>query len=241
MKKPTPTLALEREVSRRTQKENPDEVLVCEKFLNHLGEGFNRMQRPVPWEEREGTVLLLLALGLNSLRWSFEMLLKGYYFQSVTLSRAAWESWLSASYLRLYEDVPVDEWRNYDQRPKPWLMRELVAKKSAELGGIDAKEYEEGLDRIYKDFSELSHPSNLSTAILTTMKEGGDWYLRVGPDYDGDLVLLSTDFFGSSAGSLASMFYSMTPGDSEYLSAGHSLGENFSEWRSKMKKSGENG
>ena len=78
----------DKEISRRTQAANPTEIGLSERSLGHLTDGFNRIERPYTWNEPNGTVLLLATLAHNSLRWAFEMLLKGYYTQANALSQA---------------------------------------------------------------------------------------------------------------------------------------------------------
>ena len=76
---------------------------------------------------------LLSALGYNSLRWSWELLLKGYYAQAIALSRTSWEAWLHGAYLSLYPEVELKSRRDFDQRPKPSKIRQLVASRAGKI------------------------------------------------------------------------------------------------------------
>jgi len=81
---------------------------------------------PAEWRvpsEREGLILQLAILGYDSLRWAFELSLKGYYVQSYALIRTAWECWLHAAYLHVYPERDVADWRTFRTRPKPMEMR----------------------------------------------------------------------------------------------------------------------
>jgi hypothetical protein len=111
-------LAWERDTARRTRSESPTEMRLCEAFMGSLMEGLNLMPRPFLWDPLKGSILLMVTLGHDSLRWALEQLLKGYYTQANALSRLAWESWLNGGYLLLHPDR-LEEWRDYNKRPKP--------------------------------------------------------------------------------------------------------------------------
>ena len=44
-------LRIEKEIGRRTRAENAVEVGLCERCFQHLGKGFNQLERPYVWEE----------------------------------------------------------------------------------------------------------------------------------------------------------------------------------------------
>ena len=87
----------EKDILLRTHAENQIEVKLCERFFGHLVDGFNLIESPFKSEELPRTILLIATLGYDSLRWSLELLLKGYYGQANALARMAWESWLNES------------------------------------------------------------------------------------------------------------------------------------------------
>jgi hypothetical protein len=222
-------LVHEKRISERTQAENPTEVGLCERFLNHLGDGFNRIERPLAWEERKGTILLLATMGYNSLRWAWELLLKGYYTQANALSRTGWECWLNAAYLLLYPEQ-LESWRDFASRPRPKKMRRLVARRWAELGLGEADEFQTAMDRWYSDYSEYVHPSDGALKALVAQRNSG-WWLSLGGEYDADLMVESTQMFCYAAMILSPLLYSFLPDTGEYRERAHELTREVAAWR----------
>lgn len=219
-----------KETSRRTQRDNELEVSLCERSLQHVFDGFNRLKRPFSWEERSGTILSLAALAANSLVCSFELLLKGYYLQANTLSRSAWESWLNGAYLHLYQDRAVSEWSEFPSRPKPWEMRKLVAERATESTDVDSEELRAAMDTMYIDYSGESHPSGESLRSMITKIEG-EVSLRLGPNYDDVLVKRSVNFFCIAASMVGTLFDFLPLDDAEYQEAAKRLSEDVAIWR----------
>ncbi len=223
----------EKEISRRTKAANPKEIDLCERFLGHLNEGFNRLPRPYTRVEPFDHVLRLGTLGYNSLRWAFELLLKGYYTQANALSRLAWECWLHGVYLILYPDQ-LEEWREFKTRPRPWNMRKLVTegmeRLSREPESIDWQAHRADLDRMYFSYSEYSHPTDIALRVLFEDRNGELW-LRLGGAFDDVLILQSTDMFCYATEMLFTLLYVLLPEDADYSDGGTVLREELNAWR----------
>lgn len=219
----------EKQISERTQAENPTEVGLCERFLNHLGDGFNRIERPLTYEEPKGTILLLTTMGYNSLRWAWELLLKGYYTQANALSRTGWECWLNGTYLLLYPEE-LERWRDFASRPKPKEMRRLVAGRWAELGLGKVDEFQTSMDRWYSDYSEYVHPSDKALKALVARRNSG-WWLYLGGEHDVELLVESTQMLCYAAMIVSILLYSFLPDTAEYRERGHNLRREFAAWR----------
>ncbi len=223
-------LADERQVARKTQQANAAEVSLCEQALNYVLDGFNRLERPFRWNDRSGTILKMATLGGNSLRWAFELLLKGYYSQANALSRLAWECWMHGAYLHLYQERPVKDWSEFDTRPAPAEMRKLVAERAAEVSTVDADELRDGMATLYHGYSGYSHPSEEALRVLVTKREGEFW-LRLGPGYDDLLVRESSHFLSTAAVMLSTLFELVGLEDMDYKAKGGELRQAAADWR----------
>ena len=227
-------LKMEKEVARRTRAEKATEVSLCERFFNHLGVGFNRIGKPFSWKEPDGTILLLTTMGFNSLRWAWELLLKGYYVQANALSRTGYECWLHGAYLLLYPER-LEQWRVFEKRPTPAEMRRLVAERAAQADSeVGASEFLDGMGRIYFEYSDYAHPSDLSLNVLVDEKDGGKW-LRLGCDYDAVLILQSTNMFCTAAALLFTAVDRLLSESPDYHEAGEVLINEMHEWRQNLK------
>ena len=224
----------EKDIARRTQAENPTEVELCERFLAHLGDGFNLIESPFKSEELNRTILLLATLGHDSLRWSFELLLKGYYGQANALARMAWESWLHGAYVLLYPER-LEEWREFETRPRPVEMRKLVAKRVAQGGSVTEKQFRLGLSKLYSGYSEYSHPTDIALGVLIA-KRGEELFLRLGGEYDQTLYLQSVEMFCHASEVLFALLYVLLPDEKDYQTQGDALRDELSAWRDETRE-----
>ncbi len=224
----------EKEIARRTKAENQTEVKLCERSLGHLSDGFNLIESPFKSEELNRTILLLATLGYDSLRWSFELLLKGYYGQSIALARMAWESWLHGAYVLLYPKR-LEEWREFKTRPRPFDMRMLVAKAVAKGGPMTENQIRRGLSNLYSGYSEYSHPTDIALRVLVA-KRGEEWSLRLGGEYDQTLYLQSVEMFCHASEALFALLYVLQPDEKDYQTQGDALRDEFFAWRDETRE-----
>jgi hypothetical protein len=224
----------EREIGRRTRRENVTEVALMDGFFNHLSEGFNALSAPFTPSESGTKTLLLATMGYNSLRWASELMLKGYYTQANALSRMGMECWVNALYLLSYPDL-AEAWKDFKKRPMPKKMRGLVADKVAECGVEEAEVAKESMGVMYGAFSEYVHPNEQALAVLLEDQEDS-LLLRLGGAYDRLLFIQSVDYFCYSAQCLSSLMSSLLPDikQGEFDSQGDSLQKRLIEWREKL-------
>src|SRR5688572_7255143 len=122
-------LRREQEVAQQTARENAEEMKLCDLVLGLFTSGFEAMGYQMVVEDVRLETAQLLAASFNTLRWSSEQAIKGYYGPSVSSSRTAWECWLNGAYLNLYPEA-LEGWKRFETRPKPDVMRKLVAERS---------------------------------------------------------------------------------------------------------------
>lgn len=221
---------VEQHTLQRTQQECAEAVNLAERSLGYLNEGLNLM--PDEWivpDVREGVILQLVVLGYDSLRWAFEISIKGYYVQAYALIRQGWESWLHAAYLSIYPDRPVDEWRNFRTRPRPAEMRKAVAARSSATG-VPNDEFAAAMDELADTSAGFSHPSAESVR-LTLGKRGDDLWLRRGGEFDAGHFLRTVNFFCLSSYLLSTMILILLPDETEYGQRGAQLHDDLVAWR----------
>ncbi len=224
----------EREIARRTREENVAEVALMEGFFNHLSDGFNALSPPFTPSESKTVRLLLATMGYNSLRWAFELMLKGYYTQANALSRMGMECWLNSLYLLLYPER-AEAWKEFRTRPKPEKMRKLIADKMGELEVEDTDVAEQSMGAMYRALSEYAHPNEHALAILMEDQEHST-QLRLGGAYDRQLFIQSVDHFCYSAQALSTLMFGLLPEGEhgDFTSQGDSLNERLIEWRDNL-------
>ena len=223
---------VEQDTLQRTQRECAEAVNLAKRALDHLNDGLNLM--PDKWavpDAREGLILQLSALGYDSLRWAFEISVKGYYLQAYALIRQGWESWLHAAYLHVYRDRPVDEWRNFRTRPKPTAMRKAVAARSSATGASN-DEFAEAMDDIADAYAGFAHPSAESVR-LTLGTRGDDLWLRRGGEFDTGHFLRIVNFFCLTAYLLSTMMIILLPEETatDYRRRVDQLHDDLAAWR----------
>jgi len=221
---------VEERTLQRTQQECATAVNLAERSLGYLNEGLNLM--PDEWtvpDVREGLILQLVVLGYDSLRWAFEVSVKGYYVQAYVLIRQGWESWLHAAYLSIYPDRPVDEWRNFRTRPRPVEMRKAVAARSSATG-VPNDDFVKAMDELADTYAGFSHPSAESVR-LTLGNRGDDLWLRRGGEFDAGHFLSTVNLFCLTAYLLSTMMVILLPVETEYARRGDQLHDDLTAWR----------
>ena len=87
---------LEAEVQTSTIERHQDVVAGVEQLLNCYLEGLTNIGQFTITEEnqRELVWFFIESRSVNSMRWGFELMTRGYYVQSITLIRLVYEDWL---------------------------------------------------------------------------------------------------------------------------------------------------
>jgi hypothetical protein len=218
-------------ISEQTHRAHPREMEMCQQFMNHMTAGFNEMPRQVTLDEPFQTMLPLATMGYNSLRWSLELLAKGYYSQSNALNRIAWECWLTAMYLFL-DSNRLDGWRDRSTRPKPWQMRATVASDLSQQNAVGVRLDRAALDDLYDELSLYSHPNPNSLGILYDFNGDRGYTIRIGAAYDPTLLVVTVHLFCYTAllemAVLAMLLVSQAQ---SYIARQDELREQFDRWR----------
>jgi hypothetical protein len=235
----------ENEVAARVRAAHHDDLQACEDAFNYLTLGFNSLPTPFGTEnQRRLLTIKLVTLGYNSLRWSSELILKGYYDQSIALSRVAWEAWLHGAYLANASDQELADWNNFDLRPWPKTMRMLVAMRAYPSGNAeeadvkptlseDAASFKADMDAIYAQYCDFSHPGDWSTAVLLAKDENG-FLLRIGGHYDFGLTLQAVNFYLTAASVLATLLVDFVEDGEAYVNAGGPVRAEVKRWNDNL-------
>lgn len=178
----------------RTLSENGDAIKGIEAILNVYLDGFRSAGafQQTPDNSLEMVWRLLLAKSFNSLRLSYDLVQMGYYVQALSLIRMVDEDWLVCmdSFIRpeTVESLLSDKgsWPKFGD-----MANRLPEKlKMAWKGVIGESEGSYGF------LSTFVHPRNRS---LASMINSEDNRLRVGPDYDKGLFLVSSYYLVTAA------------------------------------------
>lgn len=220
----------ETRTAQQTQAECEAAVGLAERSLAYLNDGLNLM--PAEWtvpSVREGLILQLVTMGYDSLRWAFELGLKGYYVQAYALIRTAWESWLHAAYLHLYPERDVEEWKDYRTRPKPVAMRRAVAERGDTTGALN-DDFRSAMNDLADTYAAFAHPSE--TSLRSTLgKRGDELWLRRGGEFDQTRFLMTANLFCLTAYLLATMTWILLPNETGYREEGETLNTDLAAWR----------
>ena len=224
----------EKGVLRDTVYSKQSEVKLAEKWLEHLRGGFDCLKPDRDWSERERVKLQLTALGFDSLRWSLEVMLKGYYVQAIALARLAWESWLNTTFLVLNPEFEIESWENFKKRPRPSEMRKKVAEKPPEGSEVYNKELLHGLNKMYKGYSGYSHPSQESLQVLIADDGNGRLTLNLGGAYNEQQFLQSVNYFFNASSMISSNFLFLLEDFESFNADGDELIGEVNEWRASL-------
>ena len=226
--------AYENHVREQTLKSNPTEVDLLSRFLNHVVTGLNKLPQPMTLAEPFNVVLLLAGMAFNSLRWSWELLLNGYYVQSNATTRVAWECWLHSQYLIFYPER-LEEWKADRNNRRPVELRRRVAEAWTAQQTAGREEALSALNELYDRLSVYSHPNPQALALLLEDNQTGGATLRLGPAYDESLVVETTHLFCYTAGNVFSMpMVLLIPKHADYEAESEALKSELDIWRTNM-------
>jgi hypothetical protein len=186
---------------------------------------------PSDWklpDERSGVLFRLCVIGYDSLRWGFELNLKGYYIQSFALVRQGWESWLHGAYLHLYPEREVSEWRDFRSRPKPSQMRKAVADRSSADGSIN-EDFRAALNDLADTYAALAHPTEDAVSATIALKGDELWVLRGGA-FDRARFLRTVNLLSLTANLLASLIWILLPEERAYYDEGQAMSAELAKW-----------
>lgn len=219
----------EETIRAHTESANALELSLCERALNLIRDGFDAIGQTLTLEdERQSATIGLIALSYNSLRWAFELMRKGAYVQSISLSRGAWESWLAAAYFQFSPELTVADWR--EKRPSPKEMRKFVSEQTAAEAEIDGDALRLALRDLYSNYSDYSHPSARALDAIVRVQEDGTAWLRIGGEYDEPLLLQSTNAFCVAAIEVSSLFAYLIHESDSYMATRKILADQWRRW-----------
>ncbi|MDD5486383.1 MAG: hypothetical protein PHW65_02360 [Dehalococcoidales bacterium] len=170
---PYSVLKIESEVTDLIYSQHPTEVSLCERLLSSYLNGFSTLP-PISDSIGLRTVLLLLTTrGFNSLWSSFHLFRKGYYSQSIILTRSALEDWLigedcrnNPGTLNLLLEGKDEFWR------REFKFHQMAKRLPEQIA--------ESWKSIYDSMSSIAHPRTPSLTMLFTPSKD----IRLGPYYD---------------------------------------------------------
>jgi len=164
------------QVARYTQERNAEELELCRQALTNIATGFNYSRGRAVKQTVEHEIIQLLALGFRALRWSLEQLERGYYEQSISSARLAWDAWLNGVYLENYPEA-VEAWKDFETRPSPEKMRRLIAAKAGTHDlAVEARQALRDLyvgvkGKRFSGYSTFSHASADAIAVLVRFED----------------------------------------------------------------------
>ena len=176
---------LEDETKSLTLEKHDDVADVITTILNVYIDGFRRLGNfDIDKDNRKELAwLLLTSRAFNSLRNAYELALKGYYSQSLTLTRSALEDWLASQDCGVNSATIEALLSGEGDVPRS---REMVARLPDALN----KDWRgvEGEEGLYGVLSTLSHPRQRA---LNFAYDPVSSTLRFGPLYDEDLFIFT--------------------------------------------------
>lgn len=170
---PSTIFKLERDVEQLISDLHPREVSLCQQLLNSYLNGFNTLPEIKDTGGLKTVLLLLTTRGFNSLWCSFNLFKKGYYSQSIILTRSALEDWLTGEDCRTRPETLDLLIHGKDEFWKREFKFHQMAKRLPE-------QIEEAWKSIYDSVSSIAHPRTPSLAMLLAPNKG----IRLGCYYD---------------------------------------------------------
>lgn len=162
----------EAETSALTQSERAEDIAVLVRVMGDFLPGFAALEGYVSDGPHDVAVLGMCIRAFNSLKCAYDLLLKGYYSQSVTLARTIDEDWAACLYISRHPESAV-RWFD-DKPPSPSTIRKSL--------GFD-KDIKAKLDESYSVTSSFAHSGR--AAIITSIDRSADGIgLRLGGSYD---------------------------------------------------------
>jgi len=170
---PSSIIQIESEVADLISSQHTAEISLCDHLLSGYLNGFNTLP-PISDSIGLKTVLLLLTTrGFNSLWSSFHLFKKGYYSQSIILTRSALEDWLTGEDCRTNPGTLELLLEGKDEFWKREFKFNQMAKRLPE-------QIAESWKYIYDSMSSIAHPRTPSLTMLFTPSKD----VRLGPYYD---------------------------------------------------------
>jgi len=218
---------LEEHAYRQAVQTHGKEIDTAEALEAHLLCGFEMLQGTKTSSDVQELVYLLSLMATNSLHLAFDLTFKGYYAQSLSLTRNAFEFWLAGAYVvcqpnkALCLKEPDSGW------PRPVEMRRIV---SASLPGEDVtgEGIRHALDKMYDYLCKFPHPTFLSVGSVYDVGAS----LRLGPFYWRNRLLICLDNGYRTAVLLRSLLETCFPTlqDTEWSRRGDSLAKGVNLW-----------
>ena len=166
----------ELEVTKATQKMHQREIEIFTEVQNIFLNGFSSIPTFEYKDESEYICLLILIRTLNSIRCSIELMMKGYYSQSMSILRTITEDWFICGTVK--ENVQVRDCLIRDKKMPHY--KDLAIQ-------MNALNVYEG-DYHYQ--SQFTHSSRLSLRVLYDLDNN---VAKVAPSYDESLFLLCAE------------------------------------------------
>lgn len=186
---------LEQQVRTHTIERERATLIVIEQLLNLYLAGFGLLGQFKKTDNNrpEQVWVLLTSRAFSSMRWAYHLLQCGYYSQSLILTRAVWEDWLVCFDCIEHSDTAVA----LLDGDTPWTYK-YIREKSLRFSDMADRLPEllkqqwqghGGGDGVYGALSTFSHPRHHALAAAVSRASNT---LRVKPDYDRDLFLVSS-------------------------------------------------
>ncbi len=164
---------IEAEIEEMIEQFHSREISLCQQLINGYLNGFKTLPDINDTHGLKTVLLLLTTRGFNSLWCSFNLLRKGYYSQSIILTRSALEDWLTGEDCRTKPETLEILLQGKDEFWKREFKFHQMAKRLPE-------QIEESWKYIYDSMSSIAHPRTPSLAMLLAPNKG----IRLGCYYD---------------------------------------------------------
>jgi len=164
---------VENEIEQVIATRHPAEIRLCQQLINTYLNGYNNLPDINDIAGLETVQLLLTTRGFNSLWCSLNLFKKGYYSQSIILTRSALEDWLTGEDCRTNPETLKLLLEGKDEFWKREFKFHQMAKRLPE-------QIEESWKSIYDSMSIIAHPRTPSLAMLFAPNKG----IRLGCYYD---------------------------------------------------------
>ncbi len=164
---------IEAEVEYLISERHSRELDLCRELINSYLNGYTTLPDISDTTGLKMVLLLLTTRGFNSLWCSFNMFRKGYYSQSIILTRSALEDWLTGEDCRTQPETLKLLLEGRDEFWKREFKFHQMAKRLPE-------QIEQSWKSIYDSTSVIAHPRTPSLAMLLAPDNG----IRVGCYYD---------------------------------------------------------
>ncbi len=177
---------LEEQVKSQTIQQHSEVLDNLENLLNSYLKGFGQLGTFTLTDEnqKEQVWLYLVSRAFNSLRWAFNLLQRGYYSQALTLTRSAYEDWL----------VCMD-CRNNPETVEAILSAESYMPKFKAMSKRLEEPLRRGWDGDYGFLSTFAHPRHRAITVIVNPEFKN---LRVGPDYDETMFMITSYYLGTA-------------------------------------------